>query len=232
MADRTEPERLGAGGFGEVWRARDERLGLDVAVKSVWIPLSVSYEERHQRLVRAEREARNAARLRDHPNVVAVHDVIVHDGVPRIVMQLVDGVSLQQRLEQNGPLGVGETVRIGAALLGALSTAYAAGIHHRAIKPANVMLTRDGHILLVDFGIAVHQHDTALTETGMIIGSVEYLAPERARGEPAGPAADLFSLGATLYQTVEGVVAFSQGHGGRDTRGGPVRRPASRAPGR
>ncbi|MFP3988844.1 serine/threonine-protein kinase [Streptomyces sp. E11-3] len=210
-------ERLGAGGFGQVWRARDEVLRIDVAVKFVRIPPSVSDEEQQQRLSRAEREARNAARLRDHPNVVAVHDVLVDDGVPCIVMQLVEGVSLQQRLDADGPLNAAATAVVGSALLGALGSAHAAGIQHRDVKPGNVMLTRDDRVLLTDFGIAVHHQDTALTQAGMIIGSVEYVAPERARGESGGPAADLFSLGVTLYQAVEGVSPFR-----RDTASGTL----------
>ncbi|MFF4341838.1 protein kinase [Kitasatospora sp. NPDC001540] len=221
MANEMEPGRvvggryrliqqLGAGGFGQVWRARDETLQIDVAVKAVWIPPSATEEERRERLVRAEREARNAARLRDHPNVVTVHDVVVDDGVPWIVMQLVDGVSLQQRLAAQGPLNVGAAASVASALLGALGTAHAAGIQHRDVKPANVMLTGDGRILLTDFGIAVHHDDTALTGTGLLIGSVEYLAPERVRGG-GGPGSDLFSLGVTLYQAVEGFSPFRRG---------------------
>ncbi|GLW69759.1 hypothetical protein Kpho02_20580 [Kitasatospora phosalacinea] len=224
MANETEPGRvvggryrlirqLGAGGFGQVWRARDETLQIDVAVKAVWIPPSATEEERRERLVRAEREARNAARLRDHPNVVTVHDVVVDDGVPWIVMQLVDGVSLQQRLAAQGPLSVGTAASVASALLDALGTAHAAGVQHRDVKPANVMLTGDGRILLTDFGIAVHHDDTALTGTGLLIGSVEYLAPERVRGG-GGPVSDLFSLGVTLYQAVEGFSPFRRGTAG------------------
>ncbi|MEW2296217.1 serine/threonine-protein kinase [Streptomyces sp. NPDC006743] len=200
-------ERLGTGGFGQVWLARDETLRIDVAVKAVSIPPSASDEEQRQRLVRAEREARNAARLRDHPNVVSVHDVVVDGGVPWIIMQLVEGLSLQERLDASGPLSVEATASIASALLEALGAAHAAGIQHRDVKPANVMLTGDGRILLADFGIAVHHDDTALTGAGLLIGSVEYIAPERVRGN-GRTISDLFSLGVTLYQAVEGFSPF------------------------
>ncbi|MFF9135518.1 protein kinase [Streptomyces sp. NPDC014806] len=205
--------RLGEGGFGQVWQARDERLRIDVAVKAVSIPFSASDEEQRQRLVRAEREARNAARLRDHPNIVTVHDVVVDDGIPWIIMQLVEGISLQERLDVEGPLSVEATASVASALLDALGTAHAAGIQHRDVKPANVMLTSDGRILLTDFGIAVHHDDTALTGTGLLIGSVEYIAPERVRGG-GGAVSDLFSLGVTLYQAIEGLSPFRRGTAG------------------
>ena len=201
-------KRLGAGGFGRVWSARDEMLGIDVAVKEVWLPPAISEAERSERLVRAEREARNAARLRDHPNIVAVYDVVVADGAPWLVMQLVVGQSLEERLHNHGPVTQAETLAIATGILSALEAAHAAGIVHRDVKPGNVLLTDDGKVLLADFGIAVHQADTALTATGAFIGSMEYVAPERARGTDGLAASDLFSLGATLYQAVEGFSPF------------------------
>lgn len=200
-------ERLGAGGFGRVWKARDETLGVDVAVKEVWLPPAASDAERTERLRRAEREARNAARLRDHPNIVAVHDVVVDDEVPWIVMRLVNGCSLAEYLSEHGPLPVGKVMNVARALLRALDAAHQGGIAHRDIKPANIMLASTGEILLTDFGIAVHQADTALTATSAFIGSVEYTAPERLRGTDS-PASDLFSLGVTLYQAAEGISPF------------------------
>lgn len=202
-------ERLGAGGFGRVWSARDEMLGIDVAVKEVWLPPALSDAERSERLTRAEREARNAARLRDHPNIVAVYDMVMDDGAPWIVMQLVVGHSLDERLRiRGGSVTLAETAAIAVGVLGALEAAHAAGVVHRDIKPGNVLLTDDGKVLLADFGIAVHQADTALTATGAFIGSMEYVAPERARGTDGLAASDLFSLGATLYQAVEGFSPF------------------------
>ncbi|MEU8515861.1 serine/threonine-protein kinase [Kitasatospora sp. NPDC048722] len=200
--------RLGAGGFGSVWQAHDEVLGVDVAVKEVQLPPAASAGEHDERLVRAQREARHAARLRDHPNVVGVHDVVVDGGLPWTVMQLIVGRSLEDRIVRDGPLPATEAARVAQAVLAALAAAHEAGIVHRDVKPANIMLADDGGVLLADFGIAVQQDQTALTASGMFIGSVDYLAPERAHGSPAAAAGDLFSLGATLYQAVEGRMPF------------------------
>ncbi|MBP0450864.1 serine/threonine protein kinase [Kitasatospora sp. RG8] len=202
--------RLGAGGFGQVWQATDTALHVDVAVKQVWLAPSMSPAQADERLVRAQREARSAARLRDHPHVVAVHDVLVADGVPWTVMQLITGGSLADRLAADGPLAPETVARIGAAVLSALGAAHAAGIVHRDVKPANIMLADDGQVLLTDFGIALRHEDTALTATGAVIGSIEYMAPERIHGQDDGPAGDLFSLGVSLYQAVEGLSPFQR----------------------
>jgi serine/threonine protein kinase len=199
---------LHTGGFGRVWQAHDQRLHEDVAVKEVWLPPAVSAAERTERLVRAEREARNAARLRNHPNIVAVRDVVTEDGVPWIVMRLVTGHSLAEDLAASGPLSPAQVIYVADCLLKALSAAHGAGIVHRDVKPANVMFTESGEVLLTDFGIAVHDADTTLTGTGMLIGSVDYIAPERIQGHDSKPAGDLFSLGVTLYQAVTGVSPF------------------------
>ncbi|NDU71587.1 protein kinase [Actinomadura sp. DSM 109109] len=218
MAQETHPERVGAryrlievlgsGGFGRVWRAHDETLGVDVAVKEVRLPPGTSGEEREEFLARAKREARNAARLRDHPGIVPVHDVVVEDGAPWIVMRLVDGRSLEDRLAGDGRVPAAEAADIATALLKALDAAHRAGVVHRDVKPANVLLARGGEVLLTDFGIAVHQADTAMTASGALIGSMAYLAPERLRGRNNETAGDLFSLGVTLYRCVEGVSPF------------------------
>ncbi|MFF7635233.1 protein kinase [Kitasatospora sp. NPDC008050] len=200
--------RLGAGGFGRVWQAADEALGVDVAVKEVWLAPAMSPAERGERLLRAQREARSAARLRDHPNVVAVHDVLVENGAPWIVMQLVQGRSLADLLREGESLPPEQVTRIARAMLAALGAAHAAGVVHRDVKPANIMLTDDGRVLLTDFGIAVQAEDTALTATGALIGSVEYMAPERIQGQDNGAAGDLFSLGVALYHAVEGLSPF------------------------
>ena len=198
---------LGSGGFGRVWKAHDEALNVDVAIKEVWLPPASSPQEQAERLARAEREARNAAKLRDHPDIVAVYDVVLEDGAPWIVMQLVDGASLEHNLATQGPLSVDQTAQVAMALLRALAAADQAGIVHRDVKPGNVLITTDGHVLLTDFGIAVHREDTALTASGMVIGSAEYMAPERAH-QDATVTSDLFSLGVTLYQAVEGSSPF------------------------
>ncbi|MEV6957493.1 serine/threonine-protein kinase [Streptomyces sp. NPDC051183] len=203
--------QLGSGGFGRVWRAYDEMLAVDVAVKEVWLPQqasSASGAEHHERVVRAAREARNAAKLRDHPHIVAVHDVVIEDDTPWIVMRLVEGLSLEEHLRTHGPLPGPRAGEVATALLKALKAAHTAGIVHRDLKPANVMLTDDGQVLLTDFGIAVHETDTRLTATGGVIGSAEYMAPERLQGTQDQAASDLFSLGATLYEAVEGISPF------------------------
>jgi serine/threonine protein kinase len=200
--------RLGAGGMGKVWRARDLTLDIDVAIKEVSLPFTLSEAQQAERLRRAEREARNTVRLRDQPGIVTVHDVVVEDGVPWIVMQLVAGRSLAEHLREHGPLSVENTAKVADTLLHALAAAHAAGIVHRDVKPANVLLADDGRVLLTDFGIAQHETDSSLTMTGAIVGSAEYMAPERTRGADSGPPGDLFSLGVTLYQAVEGVSPF------------------------
>ncbi|MEU5848763.1 serine/threonine-protein kinase [Saccharopolyspora shandongensis] len=199
---------LGSGGFGRVWRARDETLDVDVAIKEMQLPPGMSEAERAERLARATREARNAARLRQHDGIVAIHDVVVEDGLPWIVMELVDGRSLSEHIEQHGPLPADRAAEVATALLTAMGAAHREGVVHRDIKPANVMLAEDGKVLLTDFGTAIRHTDTALTATGMFIGSAEYTAPERLRGTDGLPASDLFSLGVTLYQAVVGVSPF------------------------
>ncbi|MFD0345651.1 serine/threonine-protein kinase [Kitasatospora aburaviensis] len=206
VADRYRlVRRLGAGGFGQVWQAADTVLHVDVAVKQVWLAPAMDAAETSERLLRAQREARSAARLRDHPHVVAVHDVVVADGVPWTVMQLVGARSPTGWRRAGAP---GHAARIAAAMLSALGAAHAAGIVHRDVKPANIMLADDGQILLTDFGIALRHEETALTVSGAVIGSVEYMAPERIQGEGDGPAGDLFSLGVALYHAVEGRSPF------------------------
>jgi hypothetical protein len=199
---------LGAGGFGRVWKARDQNLRIDVAMKAIDLPQAGSGTERAERVARAMREARNAAQLRDHPNIVTVHDVVDDGGVPWIVMELVTGHTLMEEIDALGRLPAGQVREVARALLEALQAAHATGIVHRDVKPSNVLLAGDGRILLADFGTAVHGDDTKMTRTGMVIGSPEYLAPERIERGDDGPAGDLFSLGVTLYQAAEGVSPF------------------------
>ncbi|MFK0203280.1 protein kinase domain-containing protein [Streptomyces lavendulae] len=198
---------LGAGGFGEVWAAHDPVLDVDVAMKMVRLS-SVPDSARAELLARAARESRNAARLRDHPHIITVHDVVEADDAPWIVMQLVDGGSLADELRANGPLTLWRTLDVAEALLSALGAAHDAGIMHRDVKPANVMLGENGDVLLTDFGIAVAHTDPRLTRTTMVIGSPAYMAPERWQGAPNDGRSDLFSLGVTLYEAVEGVPPF------------------------
>lgn len=200
-------EKLGSGGFGTVWKARDERSRVDVAVKEVLLPQAESDAEHAERVARAEREARNAVRLRDHPNIVSVLDVVTDGGTPWIVMDLVAGRSLKQRVDAEGPVGVADAGAIADAMLRALRAAHDAGVVHRDVKPGNILLGAGGEVLLTDFGTARHHSDHTLTAKETIIGSFEYMAPERIDGDDT-PAGDLYSLGVTLYQAVEGVSPF------------------------
>ena len=203
-------ERLGSGGMGTVWRAQDEVLDRDVAVKEVSFPNGVSEDEREVLRERTRREARAAARL-DHPSAVTVYDVAEEDGTPYLVMELVDARTLAEVVRTDGPLTPRETAEVGLAVLGALETAHAEGIVHRDVKPANVLLRPDGRVVLTDFGIATFTGDSSITSTGLLLGSPSYIAPERARGEQPGPPSDLWSLGATLFTAVEGRAPFDKG---------------------
>ena len=198
--------KLGHGGMGTVWRAKDETVDREVAVKEPRVPDHLPERERANAFERMRREARAAARL-DHPAVVNVHDVAVVDGQPWIVMELVHGRSLGDAL-QEGTLGAREAARIGLEVLGALEAAHAAGILHRDVKPDNVLLGRHDRVVLTDFGIAQIEGETNLTDTGGFVGSPEYIAPERVLGQRPGPASDLWSLGVVLYAATEGVSPF------------------------
>ncbi|QIJ64275.1 serine/threonine-protein kinase [Streptomyces sp. JB150] len=198
--------KLGHGGMGTVWRAKDEIVDREVAVKEPRVPDHLPERERANAFERMRREARAAARL-DHPAVVNVHDVAVVDDRPWIVMELVQGRSLGDALRE-GTLDAREAARIGLEVLGALEAAHAAGILHRDVKPDNILLGRHGRIVLTDFGIAQIEGETNLTDTGGFVGSPEYIAPERVLGRRPGPAADLWSLGVVLYAATEGVSPF------------------------
>ncbi|MEU3096279.1 protein kinase [Streptomyces sp. NPDC006967] len=200
-------ESIGSGGMGRVWRAHDEVLHRSVAIKELTAALYVSDSEQTTLLARTRAEARAAARI-NHSAVVTVHDVLEHDGRPWIVMELVEGHSLADALKEQERVDPREAARIGLWVLRALRAAHTAGVLHRDVKPGNVLLGRDGRVLLTDFGIAQIDGDTAITRTGEVVGSVDYLAPERVRGHDPGPASDLWALGATLYTAVEGVSPF------------------------
>ncbi|MFI9594914.1 serine/threonine-protein kinase [Nonomuraea sp. NPDC052265] len=198
---------LGRGGMGRVWRAHDELLDRQVAVKEVTLGHALG-AERERLLGRTMREARLAARL-SHPHIAAVYDVVVADERPWIVLQLVPSRSLADVIAERGPLSVPDTARLGLQVLEALSAAHADGIVHRDVKPGNILLNGDRHALLTDFGLATTLDDqSTITQSGMVVGTPAYIAPERLRGGHATPQADLWSLGATLYAAVEGQSPF------------------------
>jgi len=196
LAERYElADRIGSGGMGTVWRAHDTLLGRDVAVKLLHEGLAsdAAFAERFRR------EARAAAKLA-HPNIAAVYDTGEHDGIPFIVMELVDGSSLHARIRRDGPLTVRDTVRIARAVLAALGHAHAKGLVHRDMKPGNVLISRSGDIKVVDFGIAKGVGEgTSVTRTGALMGTAAYLSPEQVDGHQATARSDLYALGCLIF---------------------------------
>ncbi|UUN26012.1 serine/threonine-protein kinase [Streptomyces sp. FIT100] len=201
--------RLGEGGMGVVWRARDELLGREVAIKEVRAPAGLGATDVQRLYARLEREGWAAARISQR-NVVTVYDVASHDGRPWIVMELIRGLSLAEVLDAEGPMAPRRAAHIGAEVLAALRGAHEAGVLHRDVKPGNVLLANDGRVVLTDFGIAMVEGTSNLTMTGELVGSPEFLAPERALGRTPGAESDLWSLGVLLYAAVEGVTPFRQ----------------------
>jgi len=205
---------LGAGGMGEVYRARDSRLGRDVAIKV----LSSSFSADTDRLHRFELEARAAAAL-SHPNILAVHDIGTERGAPFIVSELLEGQTVRDRLAA-GPLPLRKAVAYAVAVARGLAAAHERGITHRDLKPENLFITTDDRVKILDFGLAKLTGDTPavaasalqtappLTEVGQVLGTVGYMAPEQVRGLAVDPRADLFALGAILYELVSGRRAF------------------------
>jgi hypothetical protein len=195
-------------GCSVVYAARDTRLGRPVAVKRV----ASAGPDADDARARALREARSAARF-SSPHVVGIYDVVEEQGAIWLVMELVRAPSLERLVRSGGPLDEARAARIGLAVLAALESAHAAGIVHRDVKPANVLVAAgpDGAnaVKLADFGVASVNDDLALTATGLVVGSPSYMAPEQALGQPAGPAADLWALGALLYFAVEGEPPFA-----------------------
>ncbi|NNN32617.1 serine/threonine protein kinase, partial [Streptomyces sp. S3(2020)] len=202
-------ESIGQGGMGRVWRAADEMLDREVAVKEMRID-GLDAEDARTRRERTLREARATARI-DHPNVVRIYDVVDEGERLWIVMELVAGRSLERMMVEDGPLGPLEAARIGVGLVTALRQVHARGVLHRDIKPGNVLVERNGHrVVLTDFGIAAIQDAKALTMVGMLVGSPDYMAPERISGRPQGPPSDIWSLGATLCAAMGGHSPFSR----------------------
>ena len=204
-------EVIGHGGMGVVWRARDELLSRDVAVKEVVWPANFTEHERQTACRRATREAQMAARL-NHRNVVRIYDIVEEDDHPWIVMEFLPYRSLRDIVRDEGPLTPPQAAKVGLGILAALRAAHAEGIAHRDVKPANVLIGPEDRVVLTDFGIARPADTTTLTTAGILIGSPAYIAPERARGGPSGAPGDLWGLGASLYAAVEGHPPFEREH--------------------
>ncbi|SCX39906.1 Serine/threonine protein kinase [Klenkia marina] len=203
--------RLGGGGMGAVWLGTDERLGREVAVKQLVIPVGTSPEAAREQRERTMREGRIAARI-SHPHAIGVYDVADDAGVPWLVMEHLPSRSLAEVLSADGVLPVQQVAQIGAQLADALVATHAAGIVHRDVKPGNVLVGRGGRleglVKITDFGISHATGDVRLTQTGMVTGTPAYLSPEVARGQEPGPAGDVWSLGATLFTALEGDPPF------------------------
>src|SRR4051794_29129528 len=203
--------QIGGGGMGTVWLARDELLGRQVAIKQVLSPATVSPKEADQQRQRALREGRIAARL-SHPHAISVYDVALEQGQPWLVMEYLPSRSLAAVLAEDGVLRTDVVAQIGAQVADALAATHAAGIVHRDVKPANILIGQGGRVegvvKITDFGISHASGDVTLTQTGQITGTPAFLAPEVAQGYEPGPAADVFSLGATLYTCLEGEPPF------------------------
>src|SRR5215467_5204733 len=202
---------LGAGGMGEVYRAKDPRLGREVAIKV--LPSSISSDA--DRLRRFEQEAR-AAGVLNHPNITAVHDIGSYDGAPYIVTELLVGETLRSRLS-TGPLPVRKAIDYGVQIARGLAAAHEKGIVHRDLKPENVFVTRDGRLKILDFGLAkltqvegsgsVSKLPTA-TEPGVVLGTVGYMSPEQIKTGPVDARSDIFALGVILYEMLSGQRPF------------------------
>jgi eukaryotic-like serine/threonine-protein kinase len=200
---------IGRGGMGVVWRAHDELLSRDVAVKEMIWPPYLTDQQRQAACRRATREAQVAARL-NHRNVIRVFDIVEEDGCPWIVMELLPYRSLLDVIEDEGPLAPAEAAQVGLQVLDALRAAHAQGIVHRDVKPANILIGPGNRAVLTDFGIAWAADSPAVTTAGVLIGSPSFIAPERARGGHSGAPGDLWGLGASLYAAVEGHPPFER----------------------
>ena len=190
----TLGDLIGRGGAAEVYRARDELLGRDVAVKLFPSGVGEADESRRQR------EVQTLAGM-NHPGLVTIYDVGQEGSRAYFVMQLIEGESLADRI-RSGPLRLGDVVALGAALSDALTYVHRHGVVHRDIKPGNVLLDTEGRPHLSDFGIAVLADATNITATGMVIGTASYLSPEQVRGQPVGPASDVYALGLVLLECI------------------------------
>jgi tRNA A-37 threonylcarbamoyl transferase component Bud32 len=199
----TLTERVAGGGMGEVWEATDGVLGRTVAIKL----LRAGYADDSQFVDRFRAEARHSASLA-HPNIATVHDYGEEDGSSYLVMELVRGEPLSRIITERGPLGSEEAASLLGQAAAALEVAHQAGVVHRDVKPANIMVTEDGVAKLTDFGIARALHGSAMTKTGEVMGTAQYLSPEQAMGRPATPASDIYALGIVGHEMLTGKRPF------------------------
>src|SRR5215217_3914591 len=195
-------KRLGSGGMAEVWCAEDEVLGRRVAVKLMGGRFAEDPEYRE----RFRREAQAAAAMQ-HPNIVGIYDRSEWDGTPYIAMELVDGKTLKELVRERGPLPPEIAVGLAEQILRALAYAHRRGIVHRDVKPQNVILDQEGQAKVADFGIARAGH-SEMTQTGAIVGTVQYLSPEQANGDPVDARSDLYSSGLVIYELLTGHPPF------------------------
>jgi tRNA A-37 threonylcarbamoyl transferase component Bud32 len=203
-------EELGKGGVGQVWRARDELLRRDVAVKEIVFPATVSELDRASMQARVLREARAAAGL-PHSSVVTVYDVIRDEAHGYIVMELIEASSITELVQRDGPLPVAKVAAIASQMVDVLEVAHEHGIIHRDVKPGNVMVLPEGTVKLADFGIAWIKDDPKITASGLVVGSPSFMAPEQAQGMESTAATDMYGLGATMYYAVEAELPFDKG---------------------
>src|SRR5689334_18298116 len=204
-------QRIGAGAMGAVWRGTDELLNRTVAVKELLAaaepPTAAGVEQLEESRQRLMREGRIGARLQ-HPHVISMFDVVVHEDRPWLVMEYLPSKSLAAMLNETGPMSPREAAEVGRQVADGLAAAHAAGVVHRDVKPGNVLIAEDGRVKLTDFGVSRAVDDVQLTRTGLIAGTPAFLSPEVARGQVPTAASDVFALGATLYAAVEGRPPF------------------------
>src|SRR5437870_10570173 len=215
IAQYTIVSKIGEGGMGEVWRARDAKLGRDVAIKV----LPAAFLENSERLRRFEQEAQAAGAL-NHPNILVIHHIDIHDGAPYIVSELLEGEELREHLNDRA-IPQRRAIEYAQQIVAGLSAAHEKGIVHRDLKPENLFITRDDRVKILDFGIAKlvqtvdenkAQTDVPTrrvhTDPGMVMGTVGYMSPEQVRGQPVDHRSDIFSFGAVLYEILSGRRAF------------------------